>query len=130
MGNCMYKGSVVLKSSVQKASLICDLIRRRNVKDAASQLFYSKKDRARDILKLLYSVSSTAKNKGADLSNLFINEIYVGKKRVLKRGRARARGRYSRIFKPYSTVFLSLSNGEGDVKKNVVLSGGENGSKG
>ena len=43
------------------------------------------------------------------LDNLYIKEAYVGKSVVLKRFRARAKGRASAIKKPYSNITIILS---------------------
>ena len=44
-----------------------------------------------------------------DIDNLYIKEAYVGKSIVLKRFRARAKGRASGIKKPYSNLTIILS---------------------
>ena len=63
-----------------------------------------------DIKKTLQSAIANAENNYQyDIDNLYVSEAYVGKSIVLKRFRARAKGRASAIKKPYSNVTIILS---------------------
>ena len=55
------------------------------------------------------AVSNAENNYQYDIDNLYIKEAYVGKSLVLKRFRARAKGRASGIKKPYSNITIILS---------------------
>ena len=44
--------------------------------------------------------------KGADIDNLIVAEAFVGKNIIMKRFAARARGRSSRIEKPFSEITI------------------------
>ena len=68
------------------------------------------KRQAFDIKKTLQSAIANAENNYQyDIDNLYVSEAYVGKSIVLKRFRARAKGRASGIKKPYSNVTIILS---------------------
>ena len=55
------------------------------------------------------AVANAENNNQFDIDNLYIKEAYVGKSIVLKRFRARAKGRASAIKKPYSNLTIILS---------------------
>ena len=55
------------------------------------------------------AISNAENNFQYDIDNLYIKEAYVGKSLVLKRFRARAKGRASAIKKPYSNLTIILS---------------------
>ena len=55
------------------------------------------------------SVANAENNNQFDIDNLYVKEAYVGKSIVLKRFRARAKGRASAIKKPYSNLTIILS---------------------
>ena len=59
------------------------------------------------------AVANAENNNQFDIDNLYIKEAFVGKSIVLKRFRARAKGRAASILKPYSNVTIILS----EVKK-------------
>ena len=62
------------------------------------------------ILKRRFNQQSNAENNNQyDIDNLYIKEAYVGKSIVLKRFRARAKGRASAIKKPYTNLTIILS---------------------
>ena len=65
---------------------------------------------AKDVSKTVKSAISNAENNHQyDIDNLFVKEAYVGKSIVLKRFRARAKGRASGIKKPFSNLTIILS---------------------
>jgi len=55
------------------------------------------------------AISNAENNFQYDIDNLYIKEAYVGKSIVLKRFRARAKGRASGIKKPYTNITIILS---------------------
>ena len=62
------------------------------------------------ILKKLEAAIANAENNFQyDIDNLYVKEAYVGKSIVLKRFRARAKGRASGIKKPYSNLTIILA---------------------
>ncbi|MGH6971659.1 MAG: large ribosomal subunit protein uL22, partial [Caulobacteraceae bacterium] len=60
---------------------------------------------AKDVRKALYSAVSNAENNhGLDIDSLVVAEAFVGKNLVMKRFSARAKGRASRVEKPFSEI--------------------------
>lgn len=101
------------KGSVQKVDLVLSLIRGQSVQKAASLLSFCRKRLALPIRKLLMSALSNAENNEAlDIDSLYVSEAYSGKAYVLKRWRARAKGRSSRICKFRSNITIVLKQGE------------------
>lgn len=94
-----------LRVSPQKLNLVAGLIRNSSVSDALVQLEYCKRRISNDVKKLLESVVANAENNhGLDIDNLYVSEVKVGKALVMKRFKARARGRGARILKPFSNI--------------------------
>ena len=98
-----------IRTSGQKLNLVAKSIRGCNIKVAIDQLTFSKKRVAREVLKVLNSAIANAENNfGLDIDKLIVKEAYVGKSIVMKRMRARARGRAARILKPFSKLTILL----------------------
>ena len=94
-----------LKVSMQKLNLVAAMIRGKKVEKAMNELQFSRKRIAQDVLKTLKSAVANAENNhNLDIDELYVNEAYVGKILVLKRWKARARGRVGRIKKPFSQL--------------------------
>lgn len=95
----------MVRVSPQKLNLVAGLIRGLKVEKALANLTFSKKRIAIDVKKLLESAIANAENNhGLDVDNLVITEASVGKAMVMKRFRARARGRGAKILKPFSNM--------------------------
>ncbi|MFT4792082.1 MAG: large subunit ribosomal protein L22 [Paracoccaceae bacterium] len=108
--------SRMLRVSPQKLNLVAQLIRQKTVGQALSELTFSKKRIANDVKKCLQSAIANAENNhGLDVDNLVVAEAWVGKTMVMKRGRPRARGRFGRIFKPFSQVTVKVRQVEENV---------------
>ena len=89
-----------VRVSPRKASIVLDTIRGKRVKDAQNILKFSKRAIAKDIYKILSSAAANAENNHQlDLDILKVSEAYCGKGMVMKRWRARAKGRPGRIEK-------------------------------
>ena len=98
-----------IRTSGQKLNLVAKSIRGCNIKVAIDQLTFSKKRVSREVLKVLNSAIANAENNfGLDIDKLVVSEAYVGKSLVMKRMRARARGRAARILKPFSKLTILL----------------------
>lgn len=83
-----------VRLSPQKARLVADMVRGRKVDNALNILNFSPKKGAEIIKKVVESAIANAEhNNGADIDELKIKTIYVDKGTVLKRIRARAKGR-------------------------------------
>ena len=91
--------------SPQKLNLLAQLIRGKKVDRALADLTFSRKRIAKDVKKILESAIANAENNhGLDVDALVVAEAYVGKNLVLKRLRARARGRGAHILKPFAQM--------------------------
>ena len=102
-----------LRVSPQKLNLVAETIRGRRVEDALVALTFSKRRIAADVKKLLQSAIANAENNHQlDVDALVVKEAMVGKGLVLKRWRARARGRVGRIRKPYSHLTVIVAERE------------------
>jgi len=96
-----------LRTSARKLNLVAQSIRGLKVQRALNELEFSHKRIASDVRKALYSAISNAENNhNLDIDNLVVAEAYVGKNLVMKRFAARARGRASRIEKPFSEITI------------------------
>ena len=95
----------LLRVSPQKLNLLAQLIRGKKVDKALADLTFSRKRIARDVKKTLESAIANAENNhDLDVDALIVSEAYVGKKLVMKRLKAGARGRSSRIEKPFAQI--------------------------
>ena len=96
-----------LRTSPQKLNLVAQSIRGMKAELARNELAFSRKRIARDVLKALNSAISNAENNhNLDIDALIVAEAYVGKNLVMKRFAARARGRASRVEKPFSEITI------------------------
>jgi len=96
-----------LRTSARKLNLVAQSIRGLKVQRALNELEFSSKRIAKDVRKALYSAISNAENNhNLDIDSLVVAEAFVGKNLVMKRFAARARGRASRIEKPFSEITI------------------------
>jgi large subunit ribosomal protein L22 len=99
-----------LRISPRKARLVADHLRGRSVLEARTVLAFSERAAAREISKVLESAvanAGTKHNLGAE--DLVVSAAYVDVGPVLKRFRARARGRVARIRKRTCHVTIRLT---------------------
>lgn len=97
--------------SPQKVRLVADLVRGMPVEQAEQVLAYTEKKAAHIVKKVLLSAISNAEhNEGADIDELKVSEIFVNEGPTLKRGRARAKGRGTRILKRTSHITVKVSD--------------------
>ena len=97
----------LIRVSPQKLNLLAQLIRGKKVDRALADLTFSKKRVAKDVKKTLQSAIANAENNhDLDVDALVVSEAYVGKNIVMKRMKPRARGRSSRIEKPFAQVTI------------------------
>ncbi|MDB2468946.1 50S ribosomal protein L22 [Alphaproteobacteria bacterium] len=96
-----------LRVSPQKLNLVATMIRGLNVNKAIAALSFSRRRIADDVKKALQSAIANAENNHSlDVDRLFVKEAHVGKGLVMKRFRARAKGRGARILKPFSHLTI------------------------
>jgi large subunit ribosomal protein L22 len=97
------------RSSPRKLNLLAQQIRGMKVERALAELQFSPKRPAADVKKLLESAIANAEhNHNLDIDSLIVAEAYVGKNMILKRLHARARGRASRVERPFSQITIVL----------------------
>ena len=98
---------VSLRTGLRKLNLVAGSIRGLPVQRALNELEFSPKRIAKDVRKALQSAISNAENNhNLDIDNLVVAEAYVGDSLVMKRFHARARGRASRVEKPFSHLTI------------------------
>ena len=96
-----------LRVSPQKLNLVAAMIRGLDVTKAVAALSFSRRRIASDVKKGLQSAIANAENNHSlDVDRLFVKEAHVGKGLVMKRFRARAKGRGARILKPFSHLTI------------------------
>ena len=97
--------------SAQKARLVADQIRGRQVGDALDILNFSTKKGAQVVRKLLESAIANAEhNEGADIDELSVSRIFVDEGMTMKRIRPRAKGRADRILKRSCHITLAVAD--------------------
>jgi large subunit ribosomal protein L22 len=96
--------------SAQKARLVADQIRGLGVEQAISLLTFSTKKGAGILKKVLESAIANAEhNEGADIDELKVAAIQINEGPTMKRIRARAKGRASRILKRTSHISVTVA---------------------
>ena len=104
-----------LRITPRKARLVVEHIRGRSVPEARAVLAFTPRAAAREIEKVLASAVANAEaNHGLIGDELIVSAAYVDEGPVIKRWRARARGRASRIKKRTCHVTLRLTPGDTD----------------
>jgi large subunit ribosomal protein L22 len=94
-----------IRGSARKLNLVATMIRGRKVEEAMNILKFSRKGMADDVRKVLASAVANAENNhNLDVDALIVAEASVGKALSMKRFATRARGRSSRIVKPFSRI--------------------------
>jgi len=97
--------ATMVRGSPRKLNLVAGLIRGRKVEEAMNILKFSPKAMAEDVSKVLASAVANAENNhNLDVDALVVAEASVGKSMVMKRFATRARGRSSRVVKPFSRI--------------------------
>jgi large subunit ribosomal protein L22 len=105
--------AVNLRTSAQKLNLVAQLIRGKKASQALALLTFSTRRIAKDVKKTLQSAIANAENNHQlDVDRLYVKEASVGQGLVMKRFHARARGRGSRIEKPFSHLRVVVREAE------------------
>ena len=99
-----------IRSSTKKLNPILKSIVGKKVDIAIRDLSFSDKRISKDIKKTISSAIANAENNYQyDIDKLIVKEAYCGKQVVMKRFRARAKGRAAEIMKPYSNLTIILT---------------------
>ncbi len=115
-----------IRTSAQKAGLVLDLIRGRNVNDALATLRFSRKSVARDIEKVLRSAIANVQQKegfGGDVDRLFVSACFANQGPSMKRVRPAPMGRAFRVVK--RTAHLTVGVTERPERIVRPVAGGE-----
>lgn len=103
----------MIRTGGQKLNLVAESIRGKKVEAALAELTFSNRRISNDVKKLLESAIANAENNhDLDVDELIVAEAYVGKNLVMKRWRARARGRTGKILKPFSELTIVVREQE------------------
>ncbi len=107
-----------VRSSTRKLSPILSSIVGKKADEALKYLSFSEKRISKDIKKTISSAVANAENNYQyDIDKLIVKEAFCGKQIIMKRFRARAKGRASPILKPYSNVTIILSEKTKELKQ-------------
>ncbi len=102
-----------IRTSPRKLNLVAQSIRGLAAEAALAQLTFSKRRIAQDVKKVLQSAIANAENNHQlDVDRLVVAEAFVGKAIIMKRWRARARGRVGKIVKPFSNLTVIVRERE------------------
>jgi large subunit ribosomal protein L22 len=115
-----------IRTSAQKAGLVLDLIRGKDVNRALATLRFTKKSVAADVAKLLRSAIANAQQKdgfSGDVDRLFVSACYANQGPSQKRVRPAPMGRAFRVLK--RTAHLTVQVSERPEKIVAVGTGGE-----
>ena len=112
-----------VRSSTRKLNPILKSIVGKKVDVAIRDLTFSDKRISKDIRKTISSAVANAENNYQyDIDKLIVKEAYCGKQVVMKRFRARAKGRAAEIMKPYSNLTIILSEQKKQMEKDGTKS--------
>ncbi len=101
-----------VRTSSQKAGLVCDLIRGKDINRALSALQFSKKSVARDVAKVLRSAVANAQQQdgfGGDVERLFVSKAHADNGPSMKRVRPAPMGRAFRIIKRTAHLTIEVT---------------------
>ena len=123
-----------VRTSAQKAKLVIDLIRGRDVDNALATLRFARKGVAKDVEKVLRSAIANAQQKqgaGDEIERLYVRECYANQGPTLKRIRAAPMGRAFRILKRTSHLTVIVEERpEGQASRTRRGRGGSDGTGG
>ena len=112
-----------VRSSTRKLNPILKSIVGKKVDVAIRNLTFSEKRISKDIKKTISSAVANAENNYQyDIDKLIVKEAYCGKQVVMKRFRARAKGRAAEIMKPYSNLTIILTEQKTQMEKDGTKS--------
>jgi len=115
-----------IRTSAQKAGLVCELIRGKNVNQALATLQFTRKTIARDIAKVLRSAVANVQQQEAfsgDIDRLYVSAAYANQGPSAKRVRPAPMGRAYRVVK--RTAHLTVQVAERPMKIAKVATEGD-----
>ena len=112
-----------VRSSTRKLNPLLKSIVGKKVDIAIRNLLFSNKRISKDIRKTISSAVANAENNYQyDIDKLVVKEAYCGKQVIMKRFRARAKGRAAEIMKPYSNLTIILTEKKNQKEKHGTKS--------
>src|SRR5215207_4010393 len=114
-----------VRTSAQKAGLVCELIRGKNVNQALATLQFTRKTIARELAKVLRSAVANAQLKegfGGDIERLYVSACFANQGQSMKRVRPAPMGRAFRVVK--RTAHLTVKVSERPLKIAAVAADG------
>src|SRR6185295_8001161 len=117
-----------IRTSAQKAGLVCDLIRGKSVNQALATLQFTRKIIARDIAKVLRSAVANLQQKegfGGDIDRLFVSACYANQGMSAKRVRPAPMGRAYRVVKRTAHLTVHVSERPAPAPKVVAATDAE-----
>ena len=103
--------ATMLRGSPQKLNLVAASIRGMQVEKALNSLSFNRRRTAIEVKKVLQSAIANAENNhNLDVDSLVVAEATVGKALTMKRFRARAKGRGTRILKRSSHITVTVGD--------------------
>src|SRR6188508_3796795 len=112
-----------IRTSAQKAGLVCDLIRGKTVNQALATLQFTRKIIARELAKVLRSAVANAQQKegfGGDVERLYVTACYANQGPSQKRIRPAPMGRAFRVVKRTAHLTVAVTERPSEV---VVAAG-------
>lgn len=102
-----------IRTSPQKLNLVAQTIRGKAAGKAMVDLEFNMRRVSKDVKKVLQSAIANAENNhGLDVDRLYVAEAFVGKSIMMRRFRARARGRSASIEKQFSRLTVVVRERE------------------
>ena len=97
----------MIRTSARKLNLVAQLIRGKPASRAINELTFCRRRIAQDVKKVLMAAVANAENNHQlDVDRLYVAQATVGRAMVMRRFRARARGRAGRLEKPFSNLTI------------------------
>jgi large subunit ribosomal protein L22 len=101
-----------IRTSAQKAGLVCELIRGKGVNQALATLQFTRKTIARELAKVLRSAVANAQQQegyGGDVERLYVTACYANQGPSMKRVRPAPMGRAFRVVKRTAHLTVSVT---------------------
>ena len=101
-----------VRTSAQKAGLVCELIRGKDVNQALATLQFTRKTIARDLAKVLRSAVANVQQQEAfsgDIDRLYVSAAYANQGPSMKRVRPAPMGRAYRVLKRTAHLTVQVS---------------------
>ena len=114
-----------IRTSAQKAGLVCDLIRGKGVNQALATLQFTRKTIARELAKVLRSAVANVQQQdgfGGDVERLYVLACYANQGTSMKRVRPAPMGRAFRVVK--RSAHLTVKVAERPEKKTAAPAAG------